>query len=108
MAQDVIVTIRRRPDNPAQCIVDPNPFKTSPGRTVTFDFAFEVPDGEVVFDGASPFDNEPGMAPGRFRPKRAHKVKNVVQDGNKKTFTYKVTWSNGTGNGDGQGEVIPS
>ena len=107
MAQDVTVTIRSLPNNPAQCTVDPNPFSTSRGHTVTFVFAFDTADGHVVFDGASPFDDDP-ETPGKFRPKRAHKVKNVVQDGKKKTFKYKVTWSNGGGNGDGQGEVIPS
>jgi hypothetical protein len=107
MAQDVTVTITRRANNPAQCIVEPNPFRTSPGDTVTFKFEFDAPDGQVIFLGPSPFDNEPGMKPGEFTQKRAHKVRDVGQGGGPKKFDFKVKWSGGAGSGDGQGEVIP-
>jgi hypothetical protein len=106
MAQDVIVTIKRLPDDPSGCSVDPDPFVTTRGSTVTFKFAFDTPDGHVVFNGPSPFDNEQGMEPRKFLQSRAHMV---VRDPGLETFKckYKVIWSGGAGSGDGQGEVTP-
>ena len=102
MAKDVTVKVIRL-DDPSKCRVDPDPFETEPGDTVTFEFTFPTDDGHVVFVGPTPFDADP-ETPGRFRQKRPHKVRDVTKP---ETFKYKVKWSEGRGNGDGQGQVTP-